>query len=135
MIRDDARVESAVVVGAAVVRGDRLLVAQRAYPDALAGRWELPGGKVEPGEDERAALVRECREELGVELAVTERVGADLPIPGGRVLRVYAATTDDEPIAHEHAALAWLRAADLDDLDWLPADRPLVPALQGLLTR
>ena len=120
-------------MGAAVVRGWRLLVAQRAYPDALAGLWELPGGKVEPGEDERAALVRECREELGVELAVAERVGVDLPIPGGRVLRVYRATTSDEPVAHEHAALDWLGADELADLDWLPADRPLVPVLQELL--
>lgn len=124
---------SDVVVGAAVVRDGRLLVAQRAYPDELAGKWELPGGKVEPGEAERSALARECAEELGVALEVGERVGDDLPIPGGRIFRVYAATTSDEPVAHEHAALDWLAAADLSALDWLPADRPLVPALQVLL--
>lgn len=110
-------------------------MAQRAYPHALAGRWELPGGKVEPGEDERAALTRECAEELGVRLAVGERLGRDWPIPGGRVLRVYAATTPDEPVAHEHAALAWLTPDELAHLDWLPADRPLVPLLQALLSR
>lgn len=126
---------SDVVVGAAVVRDGRLLVAQRAYPDELAGKWELPGGKVEPGEDERVALARECAEELGVVLEVGGRVGDDLPIPGGRVFRAYAATTSDDPVAHEHAALDWLAAADLTALNWLPADRPLVPALQALLGR
>lgn len=126
---------SDVVVGAAVVREGRLLVAQRAYPDELAGKWELPGGKVEPGEDECSALARECAEELGVVLVVGQRVGTDLPIPGGRVFRAYAATTSDEPVAHEHAALAWLAAADLVALDWLPADRPLVSALQELLAQ
>ena len=124
---------SALVVGAAIVRSGRLLVAQRAYPEALAGCWELPGGKVEPDEDEPAALRRECHEELGVVLEVGARVGGDLSIPGGRVLRVYAASTDDEPVAHEHAALAWVSAHELDALDWLPADRPLVPALRELL--
>jgi 8-oxo-dGTP diphosphatase len=124
-----------VVVGAAIVRAGRLLVAQRAYPESLAGRWELPGGKVEAGEDEPAALARECREELGVELVVGQRVGGDLTIPGGRLLRVYEASTDDEPTAHEHVALAWVPAGELEDLDWLPADRPLVPALRELLAR
>lgn len=122
-----------VIVGAAIVRDGRLLVAQRAYPDELAGKWELPGGKVEPGEDERGALARECAEELGVVLKVGDRVGADLPISGGRVFRAYAATTADAPVAHEHAAFDWLAAADLAGLDWLPADLPLVPALQALL--
>jgi 8-oxo-dGTP diphosphatase len=122
------------VVGAAIVRAGRLLVAQRAYPESLAGRWELPGGKVEAGEGESAALTRECREELGVELEVGQRVGEDLSIPGGRLLRVYAANTEDEPTAHEHAALAWVSPRELEDLDWLPADRPLVPALRELLT-
>ena len=122
-----------VVVGAALVRAGRLLVAQRAYPAALAGKWELPGGKVEPDEDERDALVRECAEELGVDVVLTARLGADLPIPNGRVLRVYAGRCTGEPVAHEHAALAWVGPGELDALDWLPADRPLVPTLRELL--
>jgi 8-oxo-dGTP diphosphatase len=129
------RVAERVVVGAAILDGaGRVLVAQRSEPPALAGYWELPGGKVDPGESDRAALVRECREELGVALEVIERLGADLPIGSHGVLRVYAArVTDGEPQAFEHAALRWLGADELDALDWLPADRPLVPALQALL--
>lgn len=129
---------AAAIVTPAVRPGDppRLLAAQRAYPPGLAGRWELPGGKVEAGEDELAALVRECREELGVTVVPGERVGADVPIPPGRVLRVWAArVAAGEPQPREHAALRWLRAGELDGLDWLPADRPLVPALRDLLRR
>ena len=123
-----------LVVGAAIVRSGRLLVAQRAYPADLAGKWELPGGKVEPGESPAAALVRECREELGIELRVGAQVGADLPIPGGRLLRVFFAEADVEPTAREHAALTWATADEIPELDWLPADRPLVPQLLTLVT-
>ncbi|MDX6225129.1 MAG: 8-oxo-dGTP diphosphatase [Frankiales bacterium] len=122
-----------VVVGAAIVRDGRLLVAQRAYPEELAGRWELPGGKVEPEETEVAALIRECREELGVDVVVGERVGRDHAIGGGFLLRLYAATTTGDPVAHEHQSLAWVGAAELDTVAWLPGDRPLVPALVALL--
>ena len=124
-----------IVVGAAIVRGGRVLAAQRARPPALAGWWELPGGKVEPGEDERAALVRECREELHVVLTLGPRVGPDLPIGENGTLRVWAAYPVDgaEPVAREHAALRWVGPDDLDQLAWLPADRPLLPHLHALL--
>jgi 8-oxo-dGTP diphosphatase len=125
-----------IVVGAALVRDARLLAAQRADPPALAGRWELPGGKVEPGEDEVSALVRECEEELGVRIAVGERVGGDLPLVTGAVLRVYAGTiVSGEVLAHEHLELRWLAAGELDSVDWLDGDRPLLPALAALLAR
>src|SRR5690606_41296970 len=66
---------------AAIVRAGRLLAQQRGYPDHLAGQWELPGGRVEPGETEVDALVRECVEELGVQVRVGDRVGPDVPLP------------------------------------------------------
>jgi 8-oxo-dGTP diphosphatase len=124
-----------VVVGAAIVRGGRLLTQQRGYPADVAGRWELPGGRVEPGETDAAAVARECHEELGVPVRAGHPIGPDLPLPGDHLLRVYAATlTDDtEPVAREHRALRWVTAAELADLDWLPADRVLVPALRDLL--
>lgn len=126
-----------VVVGAVLVRDDadgtRVLAAQRAHPTELAGRWELPGGAVEDGEDEAAALARECREELDIAVAVGERVGPEVPLGRGRVLRIYACATGDEPTAREHAALRWVAVPDLPALDWLPADRTLLDAVTDLV--
>ena len=64
-----------VVVGAAIVRDGRVLACRRTSPVEAAGRWELPGGKVEPGETPEAALVREVREELGVGVAIIALAG------------------------------------------------------------
>lgn len=72
--RAERLASAAVVVAAAVVSDGRVLAAQRVRPPALAGRWELPGGRVEVGEDEPAAVVRECREELGTEVVVDGRI-------------------------------------------------------------
>jgi len=127
-----------LVVGAAIVRGGRLLAQQRAWPAAHAGRWELPGGRVDPGESDVAALVRECAEELAVEVTVGARVGRDVPLPGGAAtLRIFAATLTSpgaEPRPVEHTALRWLGAADLATVDWLDADRVLLPDLFALVS-
>ena len=124
-----------VVVAAAIVHEGLVLAAQRAYPGPLAGRWELPGGKVEPGESETAALARECREELGVDIGVGERAAPDAAtIDGNGVLRTYWATVrrgTPEPL--EHQALRWLGVAELDEVDWLAADLPVVDALRQRL--
>jgi 8-oxo-dGTP diphosphatase len=128
------------VVGAAVVRGDRVLVAQRGS-GPLAGLWEFPGGKVEPGEDHLAALVRECAEELGVVVVPQDFLGEVLldgsvagGLPGTSTLRVWSARlADGEPVASEHRELRWACAGDLEDLDWIAADRPLLPAVTALL--
>lgn len=89
---------------------------------------------MEAGESDQVALVRECREELGVVVTVGARVGADLPIGADRVMRVYAAElVSGQPRPLEHLALRWLGVGELDDLPWLPADRPLLPALAILL--
>lgn len=123
-----------VVVGAAILDGDRLLAAQRAYPEKLAGKWELPGGKVDPGESDEAALVRECREELGVEVSLGRRVGRDWPIGDTAVMRVWlAAIADGSPEAREHSALRWLTVDELHDVDWLTPDLPIVEKLASLL--
>ena len=122
-----------VIVAAAIISDGRLLACARAYPPELAGFWELPGGKVEPGESEPAALVRECREELGVEVTVGARVGPEVPVTGGgAVLRVYLAglAGDRMPRALEHAEIRWLGPAELDTVPWLPADIPLLAAVR-----
>ena len=119
------------------MRDGKLLAQQRAWPPAHAGQWELPGGRVEPGESEAFALARECSEELDVAVSVGDRVGQDISLPGGRVLRIYAASLvspGDEPRAVEHRALRWLGPDDLDDVDWLPADRILLPDFRALLS-
>jgi 8-oxo-dGTP diphosphatase len=118
------------VVGAAVIDRGLVLCARRSAPAELAGRWEFPGGKVEPAESEQAALRRECREELGVEIEVGALLG-EVEIRAGLTLRLYLATlTAGEPMPlQDHDELRWVDAAGLDALDWLPADRPLLPAV------
>ncbi|WP_308209108.1 (deoxy)nucleoside triphosphate pyrophosphohydrolase [Actinoallomurus purpureus] len=119
-----------LVVGAAIIDRGRLLAAQRAEPPELAGGWEFPGGKVEAGETEQDALVRECREELGIDVSVGGRVGQDCPLHNGMVMRVWTATiVGGEPEAREHSALRWLTGAELFDVPWLPADLPVVEAV------
>ena len=123
------------VVAAAIVRGEppRLLAAQRAYPRALAGRWELPGGKVEPGEPDADALSRELKEELGVDVVVRGRAAPDVPTVGAAgVLRTYwVDVVDGEPAPLEHAELRWLSADELDIVDWLAPDLPVIAAIKA----
>ncbi|MBT2527657.1 (deoxy)nucleoside triphosphate pyrophosphohydrolase [Streptomyces sp. ISL-99] len=117
-----------VVVGAAVFDEGRLLAARRSAPPELAGRWELPGGKVEPGETPEQALVRELREELGVETDVLERIPGEWPLKPGYVLHVWTArllSGTPRPL-QDHDDLRWLRPHEADSVDWLPQDRPAV---------
>ena len=149
------------VVGAALLDSEsaptRLLAAQRAYPPELRGLWEFPGGKQEPGEPARAALARECREELGVELTVLDEVsspsGEAWPLAGTAVMRVFTAVLGGSPdgaVAAErrlsdtvhtgadHLAVQWLpldEPATVLSLPWIPADLPIVAALLEMLRR
>jgi 8-oxo-dGTP diphosphatase len=125
-----------VIVAAVIVHDGRVLACERAAPPEVAGRWEFPGGKVEPGETDSQALARECAEELGVRVAVGDRVGPDVPLAHGRaVLRVFIVTllNGDQPRALEHTAMRWLAADELDSVPWLPADKPIVAELPVLL--
>ena len=127
----------ALVVGAAIVRGGRLLAARRTAPPAAAGRWELPGGKVEPGESPEAALVREIREELGCGIGVDHWLDGDQPIGTTHLLRVAVCRlVDGDPRpGDDHDELRWLVPGHLDDVDWLEPDRPFLPVLSALLLR
>jgi 8-oxo-dGTP diphosphatase len=125
-----------VVVAAVIERDGLILAARRTEPPALAGRWEFPGGKVEPGESDAAALERECREEIGVAIAVGERVGPEYYAPSGTmVVRTYMAelvNPADEPrVLESHDALTWLRPGtpELRDLPWLDGDLLILDAL------
>jgi 8-oxo-dGTP diphosphatase len=126
-----------VVVAGAVIVGPALLIAQRRRPPELAGRWELPGGKVMPGETEPAALARELAEELGLDaeaITVGERLGADVVLDSGMTLRAYRVSlARGEPRPDDHQALRWVTAVDLPDNDWVPADRAWLAELARAL--
>jgi 8-oxo-dGTP diphosphatase len=116
-----------IVVAAALISGSTVLVAQRSRPPQLAGRWELPGGKVADGESERDALARELAEELGLQIGdvvVGDRLGHDIALDGTTTLRAYRVRLIcGEPRPQDHRALRWVTTAELRDIDWVPADR------------
>ncbi|OBG63812.1 MULTISPECIES: (deoxy)nucleoside triphosphate pyrophosphohydrolase [unclassified Mycobacterium] len=126
-----------IVVAGAVIRRATVLVAQRLRPPELAGRWELPGGKVAPGETERDALARELAEELGLEVGDVEvggRLGDDIALEG-MTLRAYrVGLLSGEPHARDHGAVRWVTADELPDVDWVPADRGWVADLVRALS-
>ena len=121
--------EIQVVVAGAVIENGKVLAARRTAPSELAGFWELPGGKVDPGESEQDALRRELAEELGIAVTVGERIGA-----GRRSRRQPAvallsrADAGGSPMRpNEHDAAPWVDADGLDAVDWLAADRQILP--------
>lgn len=129
------------VVAAAVVddlrRPRRLLAARRTEPAWAAGRWELPGGTREPGEDLQCALHRELAEELGVTVRLGEEVhgpdGAEAGWairPGYRMRVWWAAVAAGDPAPIEaHDAVVWLDAGCWSDLAWLESNHPIIGAL------
>ncbi|WP_418062191.1 (deoxy)nucleoside triphosphate pyrophosphohydrolase [Pimelobacter simplex] len=133
-----------LVVGAILVDDldapSRVLACRRTRPAAIAGRWEFPGGKVEPGETPAAALVREVAEELGAAI----EVGAELrDAAGGRwpideryelaLLFAVVAPGEVPRAGSDHDELRWLSADTLGSVDWLPSDTQALPRLRALL--
>lgn len=118
-----------------VVAPRRLLAARRSRPAELAGRWEFPGGKVDPGETPTEALHRELHEELGVTVDLAHELAG--PDAGGwfitdrHVMRLWFATlADGEPAPLvEHDELRWLGRDDLFTVDWLDGDVRIVEEL------
>ena len=123
-----------MVVGAAIVRGGRVLAARRTSPASAAGRWEFPGGKVEPDETEADSLVREIEEELGVRITVARWLEGAEEIGEQYLLKVAVAMIEaGEPTPAEHDQIRWLAPAELGAVDWLDADRPFLTELSHLL--
>lgn len=122
-----------VVVAAAIISDGRVLAARRSAPPELAGGWEFPGGKIEPGELPEDALARECLEELGVVVRVGDRLGSAVD---GIELHLYAAEiAGGLPLPlQDHDKLRWVRLGELDDVGWLPIDRALLDGVRPLLT-
>ncbi len=128
-----------LVVAAALIDTDgRVLIAQRPEGKALAGLWEFPGGKIEPGERPEQALIRELREELGIDVNAAclapfvftshayESFHLLMPL---YLLRLWSGTVQ----RREHAALKWVKPNQLSDYPMPPADEPLVAWLRDLL--
>ncbi len=125
-----------LVMGAAIVRDGRVLAARRARPEGLAGGWEFPGGKAEPGETPEAAVVREIAEELGCTVEVTGHLAGEVTIREGYTLRVAVARlSEGEPVPREdeHDAVRWVGPEDLDELTWLEPDLPFLDELREVL--
>ena len=126
---------SQTVVAGALIAGNALLVAQRARPPELAGLWELPGGKVAAGESDEAALARELKEELGVDVTVGSRLGNDVALSPTTALRAYRVTQTGGTLhPNDHRALRWITVEELDGLEWVPADRTWLAELRSAMT-
>ena len=128
-----------LVVAVALIDADnRVLIARRPAGKAMAGLWEFPGGKIEPGEAPEAALIREAAEELGIAIDApclapfafaSHDYGAFHLLMPLFLCRKWRGT----PVAREHGEIAWVRPARLRDYPMPPADTPLVAMLQDLL--
>ena len=116
------------VVAAAIVADGRLLAALRGPGMTRPGWFELPGGKVEPGESDEAALVREIREELGCEVAVEAALGDSVDGPV-HLFAYRCRLVAGRPRAIEHSEVRWVGRREAADLRWAPPDVPLVAAL------
>jgi len=121
------------VVAALIWEGERFLAARRPAHKARGLLWEFVGGKVEPGETKEAALIRECREELGIELSVGDvymdvtHVYPDLTVHLTLFNSRIAAGT---PQLLEHCELRWITPAEIDTLDFCPADEEILAKLR-----
>ena len=123
-----------IEVVAAIIRDaeGRIFATQRGY-GAMKDGWEFPGGKMEAGESRKAALCREIREELDVEIAVTgfiETVEWDYPDFHLTMHCFWCRVVSGELTLKEHENARWLNRENLDTVDWLPADRYLVEKIK-----
>ena len=141
MTRAETPMHTKVILVSAVALVDvegRILLAQRPAGKSMAGLWEFPGGKVEPGETPEAALIRELQEELGIDTwssCLAPLTFASHSYPDFHLLMPLFACRKWEgiPQAKEGQTLNWVRAADLRNYPMPPADVPLIPILRDLL--
>lgn len=131
---NDKFMKTIEVVAAVICDGDKVFATQRGYGE-FEGWWEFPGGKIEPGESHHEALKREIREELDVDIHVGERlctVEYDYPTFHLTMHCYMASLLDGEIALLEHMAARWLFKAELDEVEWLPADVSVVDSLRSI---
>jgi 8-oxo-dGTP diphosphatase len=120
------------VVAALIWQGERFMICQRPAHKARGLLWEFVGGKVEPGETKEAALIRECREELGVTVSVGElymeltHVYPDLTV---HLSLFHAVITEGTPTLLEHNDLRWITRREIPDYAFCPADEEILRRL------
>lgn len=124
------------VVAAVIERDSEVLACRRRPEKAAGGKWEFPGGKLEPGETNEEALVREIHEELGVAINITSAFRTDDTIVGENVIRLiclFARLSGEAPTrSTDHDELRWVTRSELPDLDWAAPDLPAVSQLAGI---
>lgn len=125
-----------IVTAAAIIEDGRLLIARRMEGERTAGLWELPGGKVEPGETPEDCLRRELLEELGIDAEIGEIIG-ESAISTAKVpmtLKAYLARiVNGEPLARVHSELRFVSAGELEDFSFCPADVPLIATARRIM--
>jgi len=121
------------VVAAVVLRDGMVFAARRSPRKAQGGKWEFPGGKIEPGETPREALERELKEELGVQVSVGRHLTTNTTQVDDLKVRLHCFVADfvgvDPVESTDHDLLRWVPSAELTKLDWAPADLPAVTLL------
>ena len=121
------------VVAALIMRDDRFLICKRPDNKARGGLWEFAGGKTEPGETREQALVRECREELDIDVTVGEKlmtVVHEYPDLTVCLSLFLCSAADGEPQLKEHSDMRWITAAETDGYAFCPADADILKMIK-----
>lgn len=122
------------VVGAVIVRDNKILAARRPFNKTLGGLWEFPGGKLEAGEKPQEALKREIIEELKCQVKVGDFIINEVyqyDFANISLSTYYCEISEGEPKAKEHIELKWLLPEELDSIKWAPADYPTLDILKN----
>ncbi|MFT6898915.1 MAG: mutator protein MutT [Paraglaciecola sp.] len=125
------------VAAGIIVKANKVLAARRKSGLHLAGYWEFPGGKLEPGESPENCLVRELREEFGVETRVTDYIGENIHVYGDKTIHLMAYRVEHlngEFQLIYHDEIKWLSITDLESLQWAEADIPLIHTFKSTVS-